>query len=417
MDFVNFAQAAVESQVHHRQEGGTRDGSQNPDGLNLQLPHFITSAIDKFLDGLKPDLHPRVVTEIQVAQDWVLQTFEDKCREVFQDIANGDFKEAALDLIGEGEKPYNAGQNQGQQYQQNQGQQYQQNQGQQYQQNQGQQYQQYQGQQNQQYQQYQGSRAVAGERGIGGDRGILQEIGQVASEVIGSAAVGGFIGSATKGRFNRDNARDIADQMLPLLKNEIGQMLASGHQTLATQFTEASINHIKLYLHGNITTHEVAQASARDLGGFASNIFGGQHQAASRDVESDEHHGGLFEMFNRKVSEGVHHIRDKVRLSLHQIVLQIEDHLWSLLPDGIRRPLSAIFGNNGQRGIPNDRGIIEEIEQVFEEEVQKLENGLHQHVRGLVSQAHTTLETKAVMHFQDVIMIQVHKVLPNARVD
>ncbi|KAJ3050277.1 hypothetical protein HK097_008765 [Rhizophlyctis rosea] len=444
MDFIS----KLANELGDHNPAGANQGNAPADGDRaLHLPGFVTNAIDNYLDGLHPEMVPRVVAEIENCQNWTLAQVERKVHEVFQQIFSGNFEaltsQNAGTVVPPGQtpptyeyKPADRGFPQTGAV--------------------------FEGQQfvadpveagaNAREIKKTGPQEFA-EREFAGLPDVIQGYRDTGSQ--GGAAYGerGLFsqdqGTTDRGLFSdmkagfnkfadkvQDKVEDVGDsidklqdkldprqkalELIPKIREWINEILKDHHRGLAELFVGGAIEKGKVYLRGNIEPRDIAS----DAGGLATSVmsaFGGNSGAGERGLGGERGLvDGLQGIFSKKAMASVRDIRGSARELLHAEIIKREADIWNKLPDGVRRPLEIVFGKdpfNQQPGAANgERGIMDHGPfRMLKEALEKLEQSLRNLISGLVQDAHRGLENGAIRQVEDVIMAKVHKVLPNAQ--
>lgn len=337
----------------------------------FQLPEFVQREIDKYLEGMKSEMHPKVVREIEGFQTMTCDALEVKVTEVFEKLFAGDFSVLAPP------------------------------------------------QQQQPPQQAQ-------DRGISDFLTSVQNFAEDAKENFEEFA------EDTKDVIRQMDPREKAREVIPRLREQYANIMKQAHTGLADKFCDGAIGEIRKFLRMNVSSREVGEGAAGDIAGMASGLvgmFSGGNGAENTRAAGDNQATGLRGLFSEKILGGVKDIRAASRSTLHTMLITIEQAAWQELPAHIRGPLEKVFGGfplegsgSGATPAPTEtsRGFMDHLQNPIDkirDLVEKLQTGIQNTLRGVVASGHLDFENKAVRHFEEVLMGRVRKVLPNATLE
>ncbi|KAI8922235.1 hypothetical protein DFJ77DRAFT_445797 [Powellomyces hirtus] len=406
-------------------------GAEGDRALPFKLPAFVVSAIDQYLDGMKPELAPMISREIGSFQESTLGDLEAKVHLVFDQIFHGDFSAfhttsstvptstpqqnaqaggygyGAQQPVSNGGYSLDAPQQQQQQTQTAPTGGY--------------------GYANQQAVNNGGYALNETQaRELGGDditsRDLARDfdervVGPTDRGIISDAmsAVKNFASETSENISSALDPREKAKQLIPPLREKVSLLLTEKHRGLSESFTNQAIDQLKIYLHGNISPRELGSAGVDNAVDMLSGLFGGDNNKENQD-RALPNMGGITNLFSQKLAQGLAVIKVNLHQSLHRDLTAIESSVFSDLPDHIRGPLEFVFGGNPfASGQPGERGLVSDLSDKIKSIIRGIQEGLQEKARGLVVDGHRILETKAIDRAQEVVVGRVRRYLPNAQ--
>jgi hypothetical protein len=255
--------------------------------------------------------------------------------------------------------------------------------------------------------------------------------------------IGGLLGMISSTiKDASQNPEEKARLISPEIKQSVGDKLRTQHASIAEQFTRIALDHIKCWLRGNTSTHDLGDGAKAEImdqvgdlvKGFGG-LFGNKKRSSdessrglddsSRDGESGR--GGFSRVISDKLSTGLAKVHREVRLEFRKILGQIEKQLFELLPDQFQRPLEKILGGNpfdsqlDRDTGSSDRGFGDDIKVKLLSKiralVQKVQETLRESILGVVNGGHRKFERESWVFVQNMVEQKVQRYLPDVKID
>ncbi|KAK8037946.1 hypothetical protein PG994_014713 [Apiospora phragmitis] len=403
------------------------------------IPDAIMQHIDKYVDGLAPQIQPLISTEIDVFQQKTVDSLEDKVIEAFRslfdksDEKHSDSRSldgAPPDSYGMGSLPFaNEIQTLTRSFSQitNDAQ----------------------GDLQQILNLTEGgsneptrSRGGHDDAFSDGARGFLSAaIGAVSEHACresgGQPVVfDGFLGVLSNAvKDSSRNPEEKARMISPEIKEKVGEILRKQHAPIAEQFTRIALEHIKKWLRGNTSSRDLGDGAKDEIKSLVKGVAGlfghkKQPDESSRDLNRDGENsggsgGGFSKMISDKLSTGIAQVHREVRLEFRKILGTIEKGLFEALPDQFQGPLEKILGGNPfdssldshantSRGLGDDiKGkLVESIRRL----VRKVQETLREKILEIVNGGHRKFERSSWVFVQNKVEEKVQRFLPDVRI-
>ncbi|KAG8906336.1 hypothetical protein FRB99_007116 [Tulasnella sp. 403] len=436
LGFLKQAAAALNEQINERNQdqGGRPQASSaqsNPQQQNdrndkgFGLPENILQAVDKYVDTFEPGISAGVLTEIKEFEERTIQALEDHVKSTIKGIFAGDSSQfqnnKTMDEFRANREQPQTGAN---------------------------------------LPQYnypatnvvasreggQGNLPEYGSRGLpfagGGagpapsqgaqpqqERNIFETaLGKVKTFAKNAADdVGDAVGDSVQGIAKRidhitDHIDDKLEEIAPEIKEKVSKVLQDLHLGLAEKMTKAALTQVKKFLRGNISLEDLGGSALEGLGGLLKGFLD-RDGPQTRAIDGNQPSGPTA-LLSNKLSSGLTRIRRSSRDDFRAMLSKIEEALFNSLPDGLKGPLSKIFGGNpfearaaqqAQQGGSSD-GFFDEIGDKIREIVERIQHALRDRVLEVVSGGHRRLEDKAWGNVQDAIVNKVRQYVPGVQV-
>ncbi|KAH7024501.1 uncharacterized protein B0I36DRAFT_249736 [Microdochium trichocladiopsis] len=433
----------------------------------MPLPSALADHIDRYVDSLYPDIHPRIVSELDAFQQKTIDSLEDQVVDAFRSLFNRDSNSNARqldpnppDAYGGQSLPFadeiaaltrgfsqvaaEAGDDLGDIFNLTEG---------------G-------GGGNNNNNSNSRARGFGDFTSGGGAGGFLSAaVNAVQDHLDNRSGGGGGGGLQLDGLLGvlsdtvKDTARhpeEKARLISPEIKEHVGNKLREQHAPIAEQFTRLALEHIKRWLRGNTSAgdvgdgvrgeiHEQVQDLVKGLGGlFKGGRDRGGDGERSRgfnegdggDSGSGGGGGGFSAVISDKLSTGLARVHREVRLEFRTILGAIEKQLFELLPDQIQGPLERILGGNpfdseldrnaGRAGGGGDRergggDFVDDVKAKLVDRirgfVRKVQELLRENILGVVNGGHRRFERESWLFVQNMVEMKVQKYLPEVRIN
>lgn len=232
------------------------------------------------------------------------------------------------------------------------------------------------------------------------------------------------------------NPEEKARMISPEIKEKLGVTLREQHAPLAEQFTRIALDHIKKWLRGNTSSRDMGDAMKGEISGLVTGLAGmfgkkSSSDESSRDLDrggDGDGGSGFSRVISDKLSTGLAKVHREVRLEFRKILGGIEKQLFELLPDKFQGPLEKILGGNpfdpslntpaqggGSRGLGDDikTKLVDKIRKL----VRKVQEMLREGILGVVNGGHRKFERSSWVFVQNMVEVKVQKFLPNVRIN
>ncbi|KAK7935569.1 hypothetical protein PG985_001064 [Apiospora marii] len=407
------------------------------------IPDVVMQHIDKYVDGLAPQIQPLITNEIDVFQQKTVDSLEDKVIEAFRALFDKSGEKhsdsrsldgAPPDSYGIGSLPFaNEIQTLTRSFTQitNDAQ----------------------GDLQQILNLTEGGGSHESERSRGGPgehhdsfsdgaRGFLSAaIGAVSEHARKESggqpvALDGFLGVLSNAvKDSSRNPEEKARMISPEIKEKVGAILRNQHAPIAEQFTRIALEHIKKWLRGNTSSRDLGDGAKDEIKSLVKGVAGlfghkKQPEEGSRDLNRDGESsggsgGGFSKMISDKLSTGIAQVHREVRLEFRKILGTIEKSLFEALPDQFQGPLEKILGGNPfdssldsqantSRGLGDDiKGkLVESIRRL----VRKVQETLREKILEIVNGGHRKFERSSWVFVQNKVEEKVQRFLPDVRI-
>ncbi|KAK8046603.1 hypothetical protein PG996_014667 [Apiospora saccharicola] len=405
------------------------------------IPDVVMQQIDKYVDGLAPQIQPLITTEIDVFQQKTVDSLEDKVVEAFRSLFDKSEEKhsdsrsldgAPPDSYGIGSLPFaNEIQGLSRTFTQITSD--------------------AQGDLQQILNITEGGGSNEHERSRGGPgehqdsfsdgaRGFLSAAIGAVSEHARKESGGqpvvfdGFLGALSNAvKDSSRNPEEKARMISPEIKEKVGAILRNQHAPIAEQFTRIALDHIKKWLRGNTSSRDLGDGAKDEIKNLVKGVAGlfshkKEPEEGSRDLprgEGDSSGGGFSKMISDKLSTGIAQVHREVRLEFRKILGTIEKSLFEALPDQFQGPLEKILGGNPfdssldsqantSRGLGDDiKGkLVESIRRL----VRKVQETLREKILEIVNGGHRKFEKSSWVFVQNKVEEKVQRFLPDVRI-
>ncbi|KAK8065918.1 hypothetical protein PG997_012665 [Apiospora hydei] len=409
------------------------------------IPDVVMQHIDKYVDGLAPQIQPLISTELDVFQQKTVDSLEDKVIEAFRSLfdKSGEKHSDSRSLDGAPPDSYGIGSlpfaNEIQSLTRSFSQITNDAQG--------------------DLQQILnltegGSNEPTRSRGGGHDDSFSEGARGFLSAAIGAVseharresggqpvALDGFLGVLSNAvKDSSRNPEEKARMISPEIKEKVSAILRQQHAPIAEQFTRIALDHIKKWLRGNTSSRDLGDGAKDEIKSLVKGVaglFGHKKQSddTSRDLPRDGEDsggsgGGFSKMISDKLSTGIAQVHREVRLEFRKILGTIEKSLFEALPDQFQGPLEKILGGNpfdssldsqanASRGV-GDRGLGDDIKTKLVESirrlVRKVQETLREKILDIVNGGHRKFERSSWVFVQNKVEEKVQRFLPDVRI-
>ncbi|KAH5085468.1 hypothetical protein HBH95_023950 [Parastagonospora nodorum] len=239
------------------------------------------------------------------------------------------------------------------------------------------------------------------------------------------------------------NPEEKARLISPEIKDRVGEKLRSQHGNIAEQFTRIALDHLKRWLRGNTSTRDIGDGAKGEIENRVKDLvkgFGGLFGKKSsneegsrgidgpdRDGQSDGDSGGFSKMISDKLSTGLAKVHREVRIEFRKVLGEIEKQLFELLPDQFQAPLEKILGGNPfdsqldrDAGGQADRSFGDDIKAKLvgkiRDLVRKVQETLRESILGVVNGGHRKLEHESWFFVQNIVEQKIQRYLPDVKI-
>ncbi|KAK8100745.1 hypothetical protein PG999_011119 [Apiospora kogelbergensis] len=246
----------------------------------------------------------------------------------------------------------------------------------------------------------------------------------------------GFLGVLSNAvKDSSRNPEEKARMISPEIKEKVGAILRQQHAPIAEQFTRIALDRIKKWLRGNTSSRDLGDGAKDEIKNLVKGVAGlfghkKQPEESSRDLnrdgdESGNSGGGFSKMISDKLSTGIAQVHREVRIEFRKILGTIEKGLFEALPDQFQGPLEKILGGNpfdssldsqanSSRGLGDDiKGkLVESIRRL----VRKVQESLREKILEIVNGGHRKFEKSSWVFVQNKVEEKVQRFLPDVRI-
>ncbi|KAK8030995.1 hypothetical protein PG990_000729 [Apiospora arundinis] len=246
----------------------------------------------------------------------------------------------------------------------------------------------------------------------------------------------GFLGVLSNAvKDSSRNPEEKARMISPEIKEKVSAILRQQHAPIAEQFTRIALDRIKKWLRGNTSSRDLGDGAKDEIKNLVKGVAGlfghkKQPEESSRDLprdgdESGNSGGGFSKMISDKLSTGIAQVHREVRIEFRKILGTIEKGLFEALPDQFQGPLEKILGGNPfdssldsqantSRGLGDDiKGkLVESIRRL----VRKVQETLREKILEIVNGGHRKFEKSSWVFVQNKVEEKVQRFLPNVRI-
>jgi len=215
------------------------------------------------------------------------------------------------------------------------------------------------------------------------------------------------------------------EEIVPDIKEKVSEVLQALHAGLADLMTKAALACLKAFLAGAVKLEELGEDAVKGAEHLLEDFAGGLEESSS--LQSGQPAGPVG-ILSSKLSGGLTVVRHDSRIDFRGFLSKIEEDLFNELPNGLKGPLSKIFGGNpfdanastsgssaAQESAPKE-GIFAEIGEKIKEILERIQQALRDRVLEVVSGGHRRLEDQAWGNVQDTVVGKVQKYVPGVQV-
>ncbi|KAG8994047.1 hypothetical protein FRB94_012990 [Tulasnella sp. JGI-2019a] len=222
------------------------------------------------------------------------------------------------------------------------------------------------------------------------------------------------------------NVDEKVEEIFPDIKEEVAKILESLHTGLADKMTHAALACLKKFLSSAVKLEDLGETAIQGIQTLLGGFLGDKDQGGARGLQGGGG-GGPAALLSDKLSGGLTVVRSGARVDFRNFLGKIEEDLFDHLPDGLKGPLSKIFGgnpfdtdnnnnNNQARGDEHSGGILGEVKDKIRAILERIQQSLRDRVLEVVSGGHRRLEDQAWGNVQDAVVGKVQQYVPGVQV-